>query len=254
MSNKPAANRMMLQAFNARMVGASKGHSLLKKKRDALKARFQQMLKDIVACKKAVGTSINEAAFAFARGAWALGEGNLAESIISRIKKPSITTRLMADNVAGVMLPIFHMHHDPTLDTNTQSLGVASGGQVIGACRDQHVETVRLLVKMASLQTSFITLDEEIKMTGRRVNALEYVVIPRLDTIIAWIKTEMDEMEREEFFRVKKVVEKKRQRMEKEKILEKARLAAMGISMANSSKPELMATSMLAGKDEDLVV
>merc|ERR1719197_1521659 len=84
---------------------------------------------------------------------------------------------------------------------------------------------MELIIRMASLQTSFVTLDEEIKMTSRRVNALEYVIIPRIDEIIAYINQEMDEQTREEFFRVKKVVQKKRQRLEREKEEDEARLA-----------------------------
>jgi len=253
MSTRPAANRMMLQQFKARSVGANKGHSLLKKKRDALKARFQQMLKDIVACKKDVGESINTAAFSLAKASWSC-EGDIQTSIISRTKKPSVTARLMADNVAGVMLPIFHMHHDPTNDTSVQTLGVASGGQVLQAARETHLETVRLLIKMASLQTSFQTLDEEIKMTGRRVNALEYVVIPKLTDTIAWILQEMDEMEREEFFRVKKVVQNKRARLEREKKLMQALALEKGQAPPGPAPVQLMAPSAIAGRDEDLVV
>lgn len=71
-------------------------------------------------------------------------------------------------------------------------------------------------MQLASLQTAFHTLDEEIKMTSRRVNALEYVLIPRIEEIIHYITQaawevnvwrfteEMDEQAREEFFRVKK--------------------------------------------------
>ena len=68
-----------------------------------------------------------------------------------------------------------------------------------------------------SIQTAFIILDEVIKMTNRRVNALEHVVIPRLENTITYINSEcvvlpvplafltplprLDEMDREEFFR-----------------------------------------------------
>merc|ERR1711865_930967 len=69
---------------------------------------------------------------------------------------------------------------------------------------------------LASLQTSFKTLDEEIKMTSRRVNALEYVLIPRIEETVKYIISELDEQSREEFFRVKKVVEKKKAKKEKE--------------------------------------
>merc|ERR1711870_142110 len=105
-----------------------------------------------------------------------------------------------------------------------QTLGVAHGGAVIGACRDTYVKAVIALIKLASLQTSFKTLDEEIKMTSRLVNALEYVLIPRIEDIIAYIIQEMDEQAREEFFRVKKVVEKKKAKIAKEK-LESEKLA-----------------------------
>merc|ERR1711920_778575 len=92
------------------------------------------------------------------------------------------------------------------------------GGAVIQANRKIHQQAVKILVDLASLQTAFKTLDEEIKMTSRRVNALEYVLIPRIEDICAYINQEMDEQSREEFFRVKKVVEKKKQKLEREKI------------------------------------
>lgn len=101
---------------------------------------------------------------------------------------------------------------------------------------------------MASLQTAFATLDEAIKMTSRRVNALEFVVIPRLEGMVQWIKGEMDEIEREEFFRVKKVVEKKKQKMEREKIAFAAAEAEKGA--AGLSKP---AGSALGKKDDDIL-
>jgi H(+)-transporting ATP synthase subunit D len=60
---------------------------------------------------------------------------------------------------------------------------------------------VELLVDLASLQTSFVTLDEVIKTTNRRVNAIEHVVIPKIQRTLDYIISELDELEREEFFR-----------------------------------------------------
>lgn len=54
---------------------------------------------------------------------------------------------------------------------------------------------------MASLQTAFTILDEVIRATNRRVNAIEHVVIPRLENTVKYITSELDEMDREEFFR-----------------------------------------------------
>lgn len=55
-------------------------------------------------------------------------------------------------------------------------------------CSKSFMKAVDLLVELASLQTAFLTLDEAIKTTNRRVNALEHVVKPRLENTIAYIK------------------------------------------------------------------
>jgi V-type H+-transporting ATPase subunit D len=216
-SQRPAANRMTLQQFKARRVGAKKGFELLKKKRDALKTKFQMMLKEIIDAKNKVGVLSSECAFAFAKAKYAAGD--ISQLIIQKVKKPSFTMKVAAENVAGVYLPVFDQQRDSTKDSPFLSLGAGQGGQVISSCRQKHMEFLDAVIKLASLQTCFLTLDAEIKMTSRRVNALDYVVIPKIEIIIAYIGQEMDELEREEFYRVKKVVEKKKQKIIKEKLL-----------------------------------
>merc|ERR1719389_1385236 len=109
------------------------------------------------------------------------------------------------------------MMHDATKDTAVATLGVAHGGAVINACRETYLKAMENMIKLASLQTAFMTLDEEIKMTSRRVNALEYVIIPKIEAFIAEVIRALDEEEREEKIRIKKVVQKKREKMEKQK-------------------------------------
>jgi V-type H+-transporting ATPase subunit D len=73
-----------------------------------------------------------------------------------------------------------------------------------------HVLTNLLLFhRLASLQTSFVTLDEALKVTNRRVNALENVTIPKIEGVLAYIGRELDELEREDFTRLKLVQKKK---------------------------------------------
>jgi len=242
-SQKPAANRSTLLQFKARIVGAKKGYGLLKKKRDALKARFQAMLKEIIDCKKQVGVMVLDAAFSYAKAEYAC-DSEFSQAVLNRVKKPSITITMKAENCAGVQLPKFSMQHDATKDASTDSLGIGCGGAVVQSCREQHRIALQLFIEMASLQTMFKTLDEEIKMTSRRVNSLECVVIPRLEEVMQWVKQEMDEMEREEFFRVKKVVEKKKQRHAKEIA---AMLAAQGGAVETKKPMSFMAQQVSAG-------
>ena len=88
--------------------------------------------------------------------------------------------------------------------------GLSKGGQQITKARETFAKAVDVLVQLASLQTSFVILDEAIKVTNRRVNALDTVVIPRITNTVAYIKSELDELEREEFFRLKRSQDKKK--------------------------------------------
>jgi V-type H+-transporting ATPase subunit D len=70
---------------------------------------------------------------------------------------------------------------------------------------------LKVLITIASLQTQFVTLDLALKVTNRRVNALEFVQIPKILSIISWIDRELDEESREDFFRLKKVTDNKKE-------------------------------------------
>lgn len=83
-------------------------------------------------------------------------------------------------------------------------------------------EAIKSLIELATLQTSFVILDDVIKVTNRRVNAIEHVIIPKITRTITYIISELDEMEREEFYRLKKVQEKKKQA----RLIQEARRAA----------------------------
>merc|ERR1719343_879278 len=177
-----------------------------------------------------------------AKAHWANAGDDITSTVVERAKRPSVMVKLFGDNVAGVSIPSFKLNHDATKDSTAQTLGVTHGGAVINASKATYLEAVKQLIKLASLQTAFKTLDEEIKMTSRRVNALEYVLIPRIEDTIQYITQEMDEQAREEFFRVKKVVEKKKAKLAKER------------EQLDKEANAMDAPSMLeAGKDSDLV-
>jgi len=64
-----------------------------------------------------------------------------------------------------------------------------------------------------------MTLDECLKITNRRVNALEYIVVPRIEYVIKYIMTELDERSKEEKFKIKKILANKRKHKENEELI-----------------------------------
>jgi len=95
-------------------------------------------------------------------------------------------------------------------------IGITGGGQAITRARERFSKYLKLLVDIASLQTQFVTIERVIKVTNRRVNALEFVVIPKIEGTIKWIESELDELDREDFYRLKCVQDKKKEAKDEE--------------------------------------
>lgn len=212
---------MNLQTFKAKHKGAKKGYELLKKKADALKARFRDIAKKIKAVKEQMSEMCSSAFFSLTQAEYAAGE--IKNKVLEGHMTATLRVEGRQDNVAGVKIPVFRqldVEGDPK-----EQLGLAGGGRAIVNCREKFSQLLDLLIKLASLQTAFTTIDEALKVTNRRVNALENVTLPRIEGTLAYINKELDELEREDFTRLKKVQEKKAVRMEEEKATRDARLA-----------------------------
>lgn len=107
-------------------------------------------------------------------------------------------------------------------------MGITGGGQTLNVTKKHFYEFLKKIVEIATLQTSYLTIDECLKITNRRVNALEYIVVPRIEYVIKYIYTELDERSKEEKFKIKKILANKRKHKELEELqkeLEDARIS-----------------------------
>jgi len=214
--------RMNQQVFKGKLKAAEGGHRLLKKKADALKVKFRDYAKLIAETKSSMAADASSAFFSLTQAEYAAG------NFKQKVAEGSMTARTRigagVDNVAGVKLPVFSKYETGAVADN-QSLGLVGGGKKIVAVREKFTVLLDLLIKLASLQTSFQTLDEALKVTNRRVNALENVTIPRIEVILSYIDRELDELEREDFTRLKIVQGKKEAQREAELLKPKPKIA-----------------------------
>nr|P57747.1 RecName: Full=V-type proton ATPase subunit D; Short=V-ATPase subunit D; AltName: Full=Vacuolar proton pump subunit D [Suberites domuncula]CAC17412.1 vacuolar proton pump protein [Suberites domuncula] len=249
MSGKDRINvfpsRMALTLMKARLKGAQKGHSLLKRKADALTLRFRQILGKIIETKTLMGEVMKEATFSLAEAKFVAGD--FSEMVLQNVDKAKIRLHTKKDNVAGVTLPVFETYSD---GSDTYELtGLSRGGQLVSKCKEVFGKAVRLLVELASLQTAFVTLDEVIKVTNRRVNAIEHVIIPKIQRTLSYISIELDEREREEFYRLKKIQEKKK----KQKAIKEKETEIRIARQKNKKSAAPVKTIFETGNDDDLL-
>ena len=247
MSEVPAT-RMNQQVFKAKKKAAESGHRLLKKKADALKVKFRDYAKSIAETKSGMATDSSSAFFSLTQAEYAAG------NFKQKVAEGSMTARVRVgagiDNVAGVKLPVFS-YFETGAATDNASLGLVGGGKKIQVVRDKYTHLLQNLIKLASLQTSFVTLDEAMKVTNRRVNALENVTIPKIQNVLDYIDRELDELEREDFTRLKIVQGKKEveQKLAREK---KDAEAKLGLG-PNKENEEDITANFDAGDDADVV-
>jgi V-type H+-transporting ATPase subunit D len=115
---------------------------------------------------------------------------NHRDTVKESIEQATRRVRIEEENVAGVRLPIFKSTAEGS-GNNKQLIGLGKGGQAIQQSRESFVVALEGLIKLASLQTTFAAVDDALKITNRRVNALEYVVKPKLERTIAYISSEV---------------------------------------------------------------
>ena len=213
-----------------------------------MKAKFRQVMVQLLEKKTNLGEEVQQSLLLYAKAQWSAGE--FSSKVRDSVKRASIRIDIGGDNIAGVMLPQMNIREIEDSENNFSQIGLDRGGQSIQMCRDKFKDLLQLVIQIASLQTSFVSLDQVIKVTNRRVNALEHIVIPRFLDTINYINQELDELEREDFTRLKKVLDNKKKMIEEaEKDKEKREQENIGEEKAPKGEEDIFNEK----KDEDLL-
>ncbi|MCS7386469.1 MAG: V-type ATP synthase subunit D [Candidatus Methanomethylicota archaeon] len=194
--------RMELLALKRRLKLAKRGLELLQEKRDALIMEFFAAVQDYKSLREEVILALREAFAALSGAEIELGALRI-ERIAAGVPE-AVEVDMRTRNVMGVLIPVFTANIrrverpysliDTTayLDTAVEKFSIA----------------VSKIVKLAEASATLTRLAEEVRKVRRRVNALESIVIPKIEDAIKYIELYLAEREREDIFRVKRIKRK----------------------------------------------
>jgi len=194
--------RMELLKLRKRVKLADKGHRLLKEKRDALISEFMVVIKEYKDARNKVEENLKVAYYNLLMAEVLLGSRDLEQ--ISGITLRDINLDFMIKNIMGVSVPIMKIDN-LIRRVHERGYGFLSTNAKLDDAARNFEESILLIVKLAEVEESVRRIAEEVEKTKRRVNALEYIVIPRLKATIKHIEMRMEEIERESFLRLKKI-------------------------------------------------
>jgi V/A-type H+-transporting ATPase subunit D len=194
--------RMELLKLKKRVKLADKGHKLLKEKRDALISEFMLVIKEYKDARKRAEEKLKIAFYNLLLAEVLLGSRDIEQ--ISEITLRDIDLNFMIKNIMGVSVPIMKIEN-LVRRINERGYGFLSTNAKLDDAAKSFEESILLIVKLAEVEESVRRIAEEVEKTKRRVNALEYIVIPRLKATIKHIEMRMEEIERESFLRLKKI-------------------------------------------------
>ena len=196
--------RMELKKLKARLTTAVRGHKLLKDKSDEMVRRFSLIIKENKRLRDEVEKELSETLrqFSVARSVTPAYRAETAFSMPS----VAVNAECGTASVMGVEVP------DIKLKEQKRADGLPYAYSEITSEADfsvmQAASLLPKMVELAKVEKTVRMLAAEIERNKRRVNALEYVMIPQLEETIKYIKSKLDENERAAVIRLMKVKNK----------------------------------------------
>lgn len=195
--------RMELTRLKKKLVTAVRGHKLLKDKRDELMRQFLDKVRENKALREEVETALVSANQNFMLARAGMPDETLNTALLA--PKQELTISAGTQNVMSVEIPDFDFKTRTPDQNDMYSYGFAfTTGDLDDAILSLS-EVFPKMLKLAEVEKSCQLMAAEIEKTRRRVNALEHVMIPELQTNIKYITMKLDENERSTQIRLMKV-------------------------------------------------
>lgn len=193
--------RMDLLDIRKKLVLAEKGHKLLEEKRDALVEKFFGIIHKRNELVKQLDNDFKESFQSLIQAQMLLGEKKVEE--ISYVTPELGDIDIDTDNVMGVKIPKMNQEN-VTTDIEPSYSFIETCSKLDDAQQDfKHL--IKKLIELADLEGGIKSLAVEIEKTKRRVNVLENNLIPKLLATRKYIEMQLEEREREDFFRRKRI-------------------------------------------------
>jgi len=204
---KVQPTRMELIKLKRRIKMAKRGHALLKMKRDGLIMEFRELLEE---AKRVIGGMAEKFEKAQQKLALATAvDGIVAIKSIALSRQTEPTFVMKRKNIMGVVVPVIKREQKIVRRVVEREYGVIGTTARIDEAVKAYEELVDAILEVAEVETTVRRLIEEIEKTKRRVNALEYRVIPMMEEAAKFISFKLEEMDRENIIRLKKLKTKK---------------------------------------------
>ena len=195
--------RMEMTRLKKKLVTASRGHKLLKDKRDELMRQFLDMARENMELRKKVEAGIKAANTNFVIAKAGMNEQTLSTALMA--PKQEVRVALGDRNVMSVDIPVYDYKTKSANSNDIYSYGFAfTSGELDDAVKSLS-DILPDMLRLAEVEKSCQMLAAEIEKTRRRVNALEHVIIPETREGIKYISMKLDENERSTQVRLMKV-------------------------------------------------
>ncbi|MBQ8309978.1 MAG: V-type ATP synthase subunit D [Clostridia bacterium] len=195
--------RMEMKRIQSRYQTARKGHKLLKDKRDELMKQFLDVVREDKLLRERVEAALTAVYRSFTVASAVSSPKMLEEALICPKKEGELTVDYK--NLMSVTVPVFSMKMQAEGGSDSYNYGLAfTSGELDSSLRELN-GIMEDLLRMAELEKTAQLLAEEIERTRRRVNALEYILMPQYLETIKSIKMKLDENERGNTTRLMKV-------------------------------------------------